>query len=240
MTQQARNQNPLVALIIPCFNEEERLNFSLLKEYQSKISFFFVDDASTDKTYEVITQEGYPCLRLNENKGKGPAIREGILHFGREGLLKEFQWVGYWDAVLTIGLEEVEGMLAVAQENPSFSAFWSSRYQRFNQVNQTPLFRILLGKIFSVIINSYLKVSIKDTQCGAKIFKRELVADLFQEPLISRWVFDLELYYRMEDKPIFEYPIKSWDDQDQSRFKIFKDGFSALKDLVKIRKSYLN
>jgi dolichyl-phosphate beta-glucosyltransferase len=240
MIQQAPNQSPIVALIIPCFNEEERLNFPLLNEYTDLISFFFVDDASTDKTYQAICQQGFPCLRLKENIGKGPAIREGMLHFKNAGMLQGFSWVGYWDADLTINLDEISGILTVAQERPDYDAFWCSRYQRFNQVSKTPLTRILLGKVFSLVVASFLKITMKDTQCGAKIFKSDLIKELFQSPLLSRWVFDLELYYRLDQKRIYEFPIKSWDDQDDSRFHLFRDGISALRDLIKIRRHYLS
>lgn len=238
MTQQVLESQTKVALIIPCFNEANRLHFDIFKNYQKEMDFFFVDDASTDDTFELIKKNGFPCFRLDSNIGKGPAIRQGLHHFKENLKTDEYQWIGYWDADLSIPLENIALMLEKGNKNIQYSAVWASRHKRFSQSQKTSFIRKTLGKSFSIFVRTFLNIPINDTQCGAKIFRAPKVFDYFNEPFISRWIFDVEIFYRMIDEQICEHPIEYWENQDHSRFSFIKDGFEAIYDLIKIKKKY--
>ena len=92
-----------------------------------------------------------------------------------------------------------------------------------------------------------LKLPVYDTQCGSKLFRREVVEAIFQEQFITRWLFDVELLARYKQRygveqaiqKIYEYPLFQWEDVDGSQLKR-RDFFQAPLELMKIRKRYKN
>ena len=77
-----------------------------------------------------------------------------------------------------------------------------------------------------------------DTQCGAKLFRREVVRKLFQDPFLSRWIFDVEIYCRLGHERILEYPVKEWRDVPGSKVNLWRDSGRVMSDLLKIGKKY--
>ena len=101
-----------LAIVIPCYNEADRLPVSQFKNFlsvQPKVSVFFVNDGSKDKTLEVLWAlknqfpEQIEVLNMPQNSGKANAVRMGV----RQVLLqKKFLKVAYLDADLATSLEE--------------------------------------------------------------------------------------------------------------------------------------
>src|SRR5262249_48685917 len=96
-----------VCLIIPCFNETERLDFRQLGNLRPGLTCLLVDDGSEDGTGDLIHKHesaSLRLLRLGHNVGKAEAIRQGMLYARANGLLEGAAWVGYWDADLAAPL----------------------------------------------------------------------------------------------------------------------------------------
>jgi hypothetical protein len=92
--------------------------------------------------------------------------------------------------------------------------------------------------MFATASGLLLGVRAYDTQCGAKVFRRSAVAEIFGEPFISRWIFDVEIYCRMGHARILEYPVKEWRDVPGSKVRIGREMFRVGGDLLRIRKVY--
>lgn len=225
-----------MTLIIPCHNEADRLDFEIFDNYKDVINFFFVDDGSDDNTSKLIAQKGYPLLCLTENIGKGPAIRRGLLQLIEDKAIKT-KWVGYWDADLTIDLKTLEEM-GISNLPDTYHTVWTSRYKSFLSITKSSLLRGILGLIFSRMVRSYMKIDLHDTQCGAKVFRTHYAEELFKQPFLSRWLFDIELYFRLPRDSIMEYPITSWQNQTGSKVSLLKDGLAAIMELREIKKKY--
>ena len=97
----------------------------------------------------------------------------------------------------------------------------------------------LLGRLFSVVIRIFLKVESYDSQCGAKLIRKELLDISFLEPFISRWIFDLEILLRLERYNIIEYPLKNWTRMPGSKLRVSSVAFRTLLEILKIRKKYV-
>jgi hypothetical protein len=90
-----------------------------------------------------------------------------------------------------------------------------------------------------------LKMPVYDTQCGAKLVRRELAEIIFREKFISRWLFDVELIARIVAKfghfkaigCIYEFPLNIWTDEGKSKVKI-SDFLRAPYELILIRHKY--
>jgi hypothetical protein len=124
------------------------------------------------------------------------------------------------------------------QFGPEVTAIWSSRYKNFIQGSRSSLTRSFLGQIFSRIVRRYFSISLYDTQCGAKIFKKDLAFEVFKEEFMSRWFFDIELYYRCQVGSIKEFPVLYWENHTESKVSIIKDGLSAFYELPRIKRFY--
>ncbi len=231
-------------IIIPCFNEEARLDLLLFKEYISKNShfFYFVNDGSTDRTLELLysLQDEFSTkifiLDLNKNVGKAEAVRQGFLEAFKTD---DYNNIGYLDADLSTPLNEIDYLLTYLKQDHKIII--GSRVKRLGATIERSFLRHYLGRIFATISSLILNIKIYDSQCGAKIFERELAKPLFKEPFVSKWLFDLELIYRLKNNypvsfknEIIEVPLRVWKEKNNSKMKIV-DFISAPFELYKIK-----
>ena len=238
-----------VIVIIPCYNEAERLPIQqilLFMEQNPDISFCFVNDGSTDGTSEIIEEAKVGCpdrietLHLEQNSGKGEAIRQGMLHSFTD---KDYQWFAYWDADLATPLIEINRLLKYAQA--PLSLLLCSRVKRLGATIKRHLHRHILGRIIATMISCILDLPVYDTQCGAKLIRRDEIQTLFSEKFISTWLFDVEIIARLQMKHskdltcshILEVPVKKWQDISGSKLK-FRHMFFSLFELVRINRKY--
>ena len=220
-------------LIIPCYNEAERLNiesFRTFVQLNPEIELCFVNDGSADSTETVIKtfQEEHPdqihYLALSENRGKAEAVRQGIVR----SLDRESEVLGYWDADLATPLSLVPDFLRCFAENPGRMLVCGSRIQRMGSTVRRHWYRHYPGRVIATFISLILDLPFYDTQCGAKLFKRSLAAELFEDPFISSWLFDVELIARIIGRygkkqtstMIYELPLACWTDMDDSRITL--------------------
>jgi hypothetical protein len=120
-------------------------------------------------------------LPLTANGGKADAVRQGVLHAVRTG---SSALIGYWDADLSTPLEELQGMLAVFERQPAARLVMGSRVRRLGSNIRRRAVRRLLGRIFSALASQILDLPIYDSQCGAKLFRREIAETVFAERFI--------------------------------------------------------
>jgi glycosyltransferase involved in cell wall biosynthesis len=233
-------------IVVPCFNEEKRIDkssFLLFATEHTYIHFLFVNDGSLDNTLEVLKamaseSNKFNYLDMSHNKGKASAVREGMLHAHGLG----FTHIGYLDADLTIPLQTAKELIdeLFKLKEKDVQIIFASRSQRFKkQAGQNHL-RQTLGHTFSTLSRTVLQLPIKDTQCGAKFFDAKSVPMLFGIPFISKWIFDVEIFFRLKDhykkdthKHFFEFPLEYWEDNNNSKIK-FRDYLKVPYNLLSI------
>lgn len=240
------NKSKKIALFIPCFNEEKRLKIdsirTFIEENSETFDFYFIDDGSKDATSYVILQNlidnKYTFLiRLDNNLGKGNALREGILQVKS----MPYKYFGFIDADLDIPLKQIKKLHSEIQ-GTSYLIGVSNR----NLFSGFSIFRFRsIGSIAMVTIaNQIIQLSpnLKDTQCGCKLFKRELL-DIFNDEFISEWLFDIELFLRLKKKfpnarrYIREVPLNDLGRTSKSNFNFFRN-LKIFKQLYLINKHY--
>ncbi|MFD2933549.1 dolichyl-phosphate beta-glucosyltransferase [Spirosoma flavum] len=241
-----------VCIIIPCYNEATRLPVNVFLSYMQQgenVHFCFVDDGSTDDTQTVLKamQAQYPnrieVLILDQNQGKAGAVRAGMLHCAD----KSFNYLGFLDADLATPLGAIADLTTVLEANPALDLVMGSRIKFLGVEIKRDPFRHYVGRIIATIISNILKLPVYDSQCGAKLFRRDRVVALFQEPFISPWLFDVELLARLirqYGRPdvlehIAEYPLRQWIEQSDSRISsgyVFKMWY----ELYRIQQKYKN
>ena len=239
-------------IVVPCYNEAERLPLDRFQEFldQSSIQFVFVDDGSRDHTAQLLQKlrdrrpDRITVLRLESNQGKAEAVRHGI----NFALDHNVQFTGYWDADLATPLDAIPRFLAVFEDRPALDMVFGSRVKLLGRkVHRRPM-RHYLGRVFATVVSTMLHLPIYDTQCGAKIFRvGPETSSLFADPFLTRWVFDVEILARFIRKcgsaeiaasHIYEYPLEEWEDVAGSKVKP-SDFLTALGDLARIYWNYL-
>ena len=217
-------------MIIPCYNEANRLPFDAFVAYLSRmpaVQLCFVNDGSRDDTQLVLErlQQQYPnqieVLKLEKNQGKAGAVRAGMLHYAG----RPVDYIGFLDADLATPLDAIGDLQTVLDQKPALDLVMGSRIKFLGADIRRDAFRHYVGRVIATFISNILKLPVYDTQCGAKLFRRGVVAGLFNESFISPWLFDVELLARFIRKygranvpgHVAEVPLKQWIEQSDSR-----------------------
>ena len=236
----------MVFLVVPCFNESQRLNLEAFhKALTDDLHILFVDDGSTDGTVEMLkkslgSSSNVSILPLSKNGGKAEAVRQGVLHLTKLPTAAKADWWGFWDADLSTPLTEVpQFQLFQKTFSPESTMICGSRLYRLGSHIKRSALRHYLGRGFATIIAHALQIEAYDTQCGAKLFRPSLANKAFGEKFISPWIFDVEILLRVGQSHVVEYPLKTWEDIPGSKVKIAREALRVLRDIFLIRKKYL-
>lgn len=235
-------------ILIPCFNEEKRLDGDeIVRHARLFDSYLFVDDGSTDQTPAIlhrltgqIQDRGgkarvYYCER---NVGKGEAIRAGVQSYMRQDGLSGK--LALTDADLSTPLEEMYRLGSVL-DSISCDIIQGSRVALAGRCIVRSAVRHYVGRVGATMISELLGLPMYDTQAGAKVLAgTALRAGLFEEPFLSRWLFDPELFLRAQRAglSVIEEPLQEWRDVPLS--KVGPGSYlRCVVDVLRIRRRYL-
>jgi dolichyl-phosphate beta-glucosyltransferase len=241
------DKNPRVAIVVPCYNESHRLPVARFEEYiqSTGTEFVFVDDGSTDNTFEMLKkiEAAYPdqvvVVSCGSNRGKGEAVRQGI----NVAFARHVDYVGFWDADLATPLEVVSDFLAEFARGRDCLMVFGARVRLLGREIDRSVIRHYFGRVFATVASVVLRLPVYDTQCGAKLFRvTPVTVALFATPFCSRWTFDVEIIARHIQKvgsvttaasQIIEFPLYIWKDVAGSKVKP-RHFFIALFDMCRI------
>ncbi len=226
-----------ISVVIPAYNESaiivgnlKKIN-NYLRDVFPKYEIIVVDDGSQDDTAKKAANlQNVNLVSYTPNRGKGHAVRKGVL-------LAKYDYILFMDADLATPIEEIENLQAYVD---NYDIVIASRALPESKIKQKqPLIRSFLGATGKKIIQMFLIKGIKDTQCGFKLFKKDVARALFKEQKINRWGFDFELLFLAQkmNYRIKEVPIV-WYSMIDSKLKM-TDYIVTLFDLIKVRLRYL-
>jgi dolichyl-phosphate beta-glucosyltransferase len=224
-----------LSIIIPAYNEEHRIQKTLekiinyLKRKKYNYEIIIVDDGSKDNTINVIKNikdKKIKILKNEINRGKGYSVKKGILNAKKD-------WILFSDADLSTPIEELDNFTKYLDYDIIIG---SRNLKESNIMIHQPFYRAYPGKIFSYLVRLITIRGIKDTQCGFKLFKKEIAHKIFNKQTIDRWGFDVELMYIAHK---YKYKIKElpviWLNDEKTKLNLFKDSTRMFLDLIKIR-----
>jgi glycosyltransferase involved in cell wall biosynthesis len=245
-----------LCLVVPCYNEEHRLDAESFRRFIGRGfsgRILFINDGSRDNTLKVLhdlehgLKDRVTIVSYQLNRGKAEAVRLGILH-----ALDSFQpdLVGFWDADLATPLDTVYRLVDIFDKRSETEMVFGARIKLLGRDVHRRAIRHYLGRIFATAVSSMLRLPIYDTQCGAKLFRvKSHTRQIFTEPFLSRWVFDVEIiarYLRLYqrntkelERLIYEYPLEAWIDMAGSKVRP-TDFLTAFLDIARIRQKYLS
>jgi len=227
-----------LSVIIPAFNEAARIAETIIDidQYLQAQDFDYeiivVNDGSSDNTSDIVNRltQNITALRLienPENKGKGNAIRRGMLE--AEGSTRLFM-----DADNSARIDQIAKLHPYLAEG--YPIVIGSRAQKGARITvRQPWHRVLIGKLGNKLVRIVAVPGIKDTQCGFKVFTRHAVEQIFPKMVIDGWGFDIEalVIARRYNLPVKEVGIE-WASHPESFFKP-ADYFRVMREMSIIR-----
>ena len=243
-------QKNCVGVVIPCYNEEERLSSQEFKDFAHKnlgYHLCFVNDGSTDNTLNVLNdlrkgnEDHISVYDCEKNGGKAEAVRQGMLHLEQDSQL---DYIGFLDADLSTDFRDFDDLVNTLEQS-DFQIVSGSRMSRMGADITKESARKVISMTINLIIRTILRMPFNDTQCGAKVMDRQLVKSMFTKPFITKWLFDVEIFMRMRKQfgaekaksLICEQPLKRWIHADGSKLSM-KDSVKIVGQLAKIAISY--
>jgi dolichyl-phosphate beta-glucosyltransferase len=239
-----------ISIVIPCYNEAERLSQleEGLKEFIAswghEYEIIIVDDGSTDETskqiqsneyFNKLKQDGvFTFITLPENEGKGGALKAGVLDASGDFILT-------MDAdISTHPLEIVNWKNQLNGSFGSNSIIIASRTHRGSTLIEKK-HRKIIGLIFNFLVRKITSLSVRDSQCGFKLYPKSVAQDLFFNLQTNGWAHDVELLCRAKQQQIniIEQPIH-WTVKDNSKIHILSDSLKMLFQIMRIRIQILN
>ena len=231
------SKQPLLSLIIPAYNEAQRLPGTLpgvvafldAQPYESEI--IIVNNNSRDNTRDIALgfAARHPSIRVIDEprQGKGAAVRSGM-----RAAVGEYLFMA--DADFSMPVEEVGKFLP-----PNLSGYdvaignrEAPGAVRYNE----PQYRHLMGRIFNFYVKVLAIPSLEDTQCGFKCFRRDVALDVLERQTIDGWAFDVELLFiaLRRGYKVVEVPVH-WYYGENSRINPIRDTYNMIREVLRIR-----
>lgn len=223
-----------LSVVIPTYNEEKVISSTIqqvlnyLRQQSYQWELIIADDCSSDKTVEIAMQFAAKIVVNQKNLGKGGAICNGFR-------AAQGQWLLFLDADYSTTMEELDRFWPHTHD---YDIVIASRAVAGAQISQKqPWYKIALGRLGNVIIQLFLLPGIKDTQCGFKLYRREII-NIFEQLKNLRWSFDFEVLFlaKKNNYQILELPV-SWTNNRDTTVKPI-DYLFTLLDVIKIRYHY--
>ena len=189
-------------IIIPCYNEAKRLNITAFVHFirsEEDYHLCFVNDGSKDGTLQVLEAIQRQCperisvIDVKQNAGKAAAVRSGARYLYNKS---DIGYIGFVDADLSTDFTDFKKLVQSLKEDNKLQLVYGSR-RKGGEIKRN-FFRNLLSNIIKSIIYLILGLPIEDTQCGAKVFRKEIIPIAYDQPFMTRWLFDVEIFIRLK------------------------------------------
>ena len=230
-----------LSIVIPAYNEEKRIPHTLesVGEYfktnkEIDVEVLIVVNNTKDKTVDVIKQyqSKYPFIKYTNIRkaiGKGGALSVGLRKASGE-------YIAFMDADGASSVAQLVKLYRYISSNKDLDVVIASRYMKGSRINNLPLYRKVLSRMFNLVTRFVFTLPYSDTQCGLKIFKRDVARDISKKIISKKWIIDLNilllckyLHYTVESLPII------WTEKGNSTLKVKKAFKEVGKELLTLK-----
>ncbi|MEQ1764886.1 MAG: dolichyl-phosphate beta-glucosyltransferase [Pyrinomonadaceae bacterium] len=235
---------PDVTIVIPAFEEQDRLGTSLekivsyLRSSKIHAEIIVVDDGSNDET--AASAEVYlssvddidtKVIRYEQNRGKGYAVKTGLLAAAADIAL-------FSDADLSTPIEEMPKLIDPIRSAEFDVTFGSRALDRSLIGTRQPWRREQGGKLVNLMIRTLSGLDFTDTQCGFKAFNMTKYRPLLDLMTVDRFGFDVEFLFvaNYHGLRLLEIPVR-WNNVEGSKVSAIRDTRRMFNELLQIRRN---
>jgi glycosyltransferase involved in cell wall biosynthesis len=183
-----------ISLVVPVFNQERKVSYSLKKIKQAVESAFtsyeliVVNDGSIDNTLNILrdieaANEHMHTISYTPNRGKGYAVKQGVLHSHGDVVM-------FLDGDLDISPDSIKDYVEKLRTSDLVIA--SKRHPESSVT--IPRSRAFLSRVFNLLIRMATGIPQKDTQAGFKVGNGEIMRTIFRNVKVNRYAFDVEMF----------------------------------------------
>lgn len=234
------------ACLLPFYNEESRMDLATFREViqrHQNVDFWLLNDGSTDGTLNLLRslEDEFTHVKVVDgvvNSGKAEIIRKGVLACVEDS--KNYEVIGFLDSDFATPYYEFDRLRDLI-EGSEYDMIWGSRVKLKGWNIQRNAVRHWFSRIVLTIVNEMFKLEIYDTQCGCKLYKRQVAEELFSKPFVTKWLFDIEVFVRYKrwstEERMLEVPLVEWTEIKGSKIKI-KDFLLVPFNILKLWWNY--
>ena len=226
-----------ISIVIPAYNEENNIEKTLIKYvnyFSKKLNFeiIVVMDGCNDGTFEIVDKLSKKHSQIKyithpKKLGKGGGIIKGFKK-------AEANYIAFTDADGSTPPKEIHRLAKTIKEEDGAIG---SRWSKGSIILQKESFlRRIASRAFNLLVKTMFGLKYKDTQCGAKIFKKYVINDIIDELHITNFAFDVDLLYQIKRKGynIIEIPIE-WSHDNFTELKLAKVIPSMFLSIIGLR-----
>lgn len=226
-----------LSVVIPAFREADRIETTVRRvrtelasvANSGGLEVIVVDDGSPDRTADAATEAGADnVVSYPDNRGKGAAVREGVL-------AARGRTIAFTDVDLAYAPAQIEQLLAAVEEGWDV-VVGSRKHTQTLTVVKAGRLREYGGRLVNVFTGVVLLGGYRDTQCGLKAFRRDVARLIFSHGQVDGFAFDVEVFHLVEryHLSLCEVPVEV-ENAERSTVSVLGDTLRLFIDLVRIR-----
>lgn len=221
-----------LTIVVPAKNERGRIT-TTVQRLQDELAdlapeIVVVDDGSSDDTAAVAETAGARVVRHDVNRGKGAAVRTGVLAAtGRT--------IAFLDADLAYPPAQARVLLEAVEEGWDVAV--GNRFDRASVVEGRSRLRYVVGRVFNAVTAAVLLGQYRDTQCGCKAFRADVGRALFARARLDGFAFDVEILHLVEREglSLLEVPV-TLHETGGSTVRVVRSSVDMLRDILRVRR----
>ncbi len=233
------NKKPSLSIVIPCYNEEQRIEKAIsgalaAVECSGRVTeIIVVDDGSEDDTFrlgsELCASDDRLLIVQRSHQGKGGAIKAGVE-------LSRGDIIFTADADWSMPPEQIVRFIEELDKREDVQIVISSREVDGAVRHDEPMSRHIIGRAFNMFVRAVALTGVHDSQCGFKAYRAQAAHQVFSNLKTKGWAFDVEVLARARrlGLPLSEIPI-DWRYDADSRLNTIKDSLTMTYAVIKIR-----
>ena len=225
-----------ISYVIPVYNEQNRLKILLkeilfFKKKYKKIDseFIVVNDGSDDRSYQILNKatehfKFIKLINLKKNYGKGYALKKGVLSAKKD-------YIVTLDADLSVKFEQILVWFNNYKINTKNTVYFASRNHKLSKI-KFKFHRKFIGLILSIFVYFFVDKSLKDTQCGFKLYSNKIGKKIFKQLNTKGFSHDIEIIFILKkmNKKIYELPI-NWKHRNNSKVNLITEPFRFIVNI---------
>ena len=231
-----------LSIVIPAHNEEHRLPPMLeayasyfCEKYRREVELIVVPNFCDDGTVEVARgfAARFPQVKVLADPGR--VGKGGAVLIGTEAAMGDL--IGFVDAD---GATPPSAFNDLVEQMSLDGCIIASRWMKGSEMSpRQPLKRRIASRCFNGMVRVLFGMHLKDTQCGAKLFRREVILPVMRNLGVTSWAFDVDMLFQTKrlGASIREIPTV-WHDQAGSTLQVGRAGVNMFVALVRLRMFY--